>query len=161
MKLKHLEETKLTYFSHFTRSIYISVVLFTTSIKSLVHAIYPEVFQTSATDNINYLSNYLYRDNINTTHPNQLLGDQEWINVGEKNKRKKINTQHTEKIQENNNDEKKIDNTVNTENTKEDYELNSLSKSGIKLRVITSNSSNNTENLQKQNHESVVKNTTD
>ncbi len=46
----HLKEVNMSYYQHFIFSTYLSIRLFTGSMKALLHAIYPDSFVTSTTD---------------------------------------------------------------------------------------------------------------
>lgn len=56
---QHLEEVKMTYCDHFSRSFVFSVKFFIASFKACVHSIYPDAFTTSTTDTIQELSKVL------------------------------------------------------------------------------------------------------
>jgi len=56
---KHLEEVKMSYCQHFSRSFEFSVKFFVASIKACIHSVYPDIFVTSTTDTISSLSKVL------------------------------------------------------------------------------------------------------
>ena len=64
---KHLIDIKLTYAEHFTRAISISYKLGIASIKTLIHAFYPDIFITSASDTVMHLSNTVFIEERKTT----------------------------------------------------------------------------------------------
>ena len=56
---KHLEEKKITYTSHAWGALKISGKMMLTSVKVLIHALYPDKFETSAEDFSNELTQTL------------------------------------------------------------------------------------------------------
>ena len=57
--LKHPEENNMTYFEHFYNSFFMGTYLFTTSVKAIIHSIFPFVFETSTTDCVKCLNSQL------------------------------------------------------------------------------------------------------
>ena len=55
----HLDKKNLTYTEHAKEALGISLGLFTTSMKMLVHAVLPDTFTTSASDYVSELNNKL------------------------------------------------------------------------------------------------------
>lgn len=51
----HLKENRLTYCEHFHRAMSIWFTMIVASSKNFIHAFYPDVFTTSASDAIEYL----------------------------------------------------------------------------------------------------------
>ena len=47
---KHPAQVKMTYFEHFKLSMNLSNILFQSSVKAFIHAIYPDIFITSTSD---------------------------------------------------------------------------------------------------------------
>jgi hypothetical protein len=59
MKFKYLTEKNLTYYNHLKISIWIAKILFISSIKAFIHAIYPDIYTKSAINTIKQLYNYI------------------------------------------------------------------------------------------------------
>jgi hypothetical protein len=57
---KHLRENGLTYCEHFERSIGIAWKLLSSGVTSLVHAVIPDLFTTSASDTVAELHALLF-----------------------------------------------------------------------------------------------------
>jgi len=60
---KHLKENNITYFSHLRRSMYFSTIFFIASIEAFIHALYPDLYQTSSTDTVILLNKELNKEN--------------------------------------------------------------------------------------------------
>lgn len=52
MKFRHLEEKRVGYVKHMCRAFYYSLVSLKASIVFCVHAVYPDVWETTGTDTI-------------------------------------------------------------------------------------------------------------
>ena len=61
----HLDEKNIGYFSHMTRSLYFSKILFLSSIKAFIHSILPCYFETSTSDTVYKLNFELNETVIN------------------------------------------------------------------------------------------------
>tara|TARA_Y100000389_G_C17016106_1_gene296542 strand:- start:46 stop:231 length:186 start_codon:yes stop_codon:yes gene_type:complete len=46
----HLNKVNMSYFEHMKHSVELSKLYFGGSVKALVHAVYPDLFETSSTD---------------------------------------------------------------------------------------------------------------
>ena len=57
--LKHPEENNMSYKEHFFNSFLMGTYLFSTSIKAMIHSIFPFVFETSTTDCVKCLDKQL------------------------------------------------------------------------------------------------------
>ena len=55
IEFNHLKERRLSYCEHLTHALQISGLLFISSIAGIIHAIYPDVFVTTMSDNIQTL----------------------------------------------------------------------------------------------------------
>ena len=55
--LNHPKEVCMNYYSHFTFSFKLSIVLFLASIKAFIHAVIPSYCITSTSDTIKYIEN--------------------------------------------------------------------------------------------------------
>jgi hypothetical protein len=78
--MKHLEDSKTTYWEHFKFAIYASILLIFAGITSIIHAIVPSWFQGTAA----WVVIKLYRQRLET-HPNPLY--QKWVNDVSNNKK--------------------------------------------------------------------------
>ena len=58
---RHLRENRMTYGEHFWRSLGISLRMLQGGLASLVHAVIPDLFTTSASDAVKELHNELFR----------------------------------------------------------------------------------------------------
>lgn len=58
-RFRHLLEINMTYWNHFLFSGSLSIKLMKGSMQALLHAIYPDLFVTSTSDLVEYLSNEL------------------------------------------------------------------------------------------------------
>jgi len=56
---KHPKENKMSYMQHFVGSFYMGTYLFICSCKAIIHAFIPYFFETSTTDCVKSLDNYL------------------------------------------------------------------------------------------------------
>ena len=52
----HLDDVHMTYFEHFLFSSKLSLCMFFGCVAAFIHAIYPDVFETSTTDIVNYIT---------------------------------------------------------------------------------------------------------
>tara|TARA_B100001057_G_C22604521_1_gene854123 strand:- start:511 stop:738 length:228 start_codon:yes stop_codon:yes gene_type:complete len=50
IEFEHLKNENITYFQHFVRASYLTLILTVGSLQSLVHALYPDYFVNSATE---------------------------------------------------------------------------------------------------------------
>lgn len=57
--LKHPREKNVSYFQHLCVSMSLSVYFFTSSIQAFVHALVPCYFETSSSDTIRILDDYM------------------------------------------------------------------------------------------------------
>jgi hypothetical protein len=58
-RFRHLLEINMTYWNHFLFSGSLSIKLMKGSMQALLHAIYPDLFVTSTSELVEYLSNEL------------------------------------------------------------------------------------------------------
>ena len=61
--LKHPNENGLTYLQHFCISFIIAKTFIIASIFALIHAVFPFIFETSSTDTLKYLNNFIEKNN--------------------------------------------------------------------------------------------------
>ena len=133
MKFKHLEEVNISYVRHFFLAFYISSVLFSTSIKTLIHGFYPDVFKTVATDNVEWLSCYLKGYRTNKKRKSDHIIEEDWINIDTK----KIDTNKDQKHDETLHDEHATEPLLNTQQIEnQSNEINSVSNFGLKFRNV-------------------------
>ncbi len=59
----HLLENKMSYCEHFSRAMHISFTMALASMKNCIHAFYPDVFTTSASDTVKYLNDTIFAGN--------------------------------------------------------------------------------------------------
>lgn len=52
MKFRHLEEKRVGYLRHMCRAFYYSLISLKASFAFFVHAIYPDVFETTGSDTV-------------------------------------------------------------------------------------------------------------
>lgn len=55
MEFHHLKKKNMTYSRHFKRAILISLKLIVSGICTIIHAVYPDIMVTTASDTINEL----------------------------------------------------------------------------------------------------------
>jgi len=77
MDFEHLKDTETTYRDHFCHSLSVSGTLFTASIKNLVHAIYPDAFETSASDAVKELYEFLFPRQLEMKETEKLCNNNE------------------------------------------------------------------------------------
>ena len=58
---KHLNKVNMSYFEHMKHSLSLSKLYFEGSVKAIVHAVYPNVYETSSTDIHKKINNNLNR----------------------------------------------------------------------------------------------------
>lgn len=61
--LKHPNENGLTYLQHFCISFIIAKTFIIASIFALIHAVFPFIFETSSTDTLKYLNDFISKNN--------------------------------------------------------------------------------------------------
>ncbi len=64
MKFKHLDENKESYLIHMHHALHISYCMFTSSIKCLIHAFYPDIFEDSASSTCTQIIKYMEKRKI-------------------------------------------------------------------------------------------------
>ena len=57
--LKHPHENNMTYSEHFYNSFFMSTYLFISSIKAMIHSIFPFLYETSTTDCVKCINKQL------------------------------------------------------------------------------------------------------
>jgi hypothetical protein len=61
-RFEHLERTGYTYFTHFKRAGYIGGSMILAGSKTMIHALWPDVFEHSATDQVAILQKELSKE---------------------------------------------------------------------------------------------------
>jgi hypothetical protein len=61
----HLEESRMSYCEHLRRAMYISLTMGLTSLKTMVHAVCPGMFVTSASDYVRYMHTTVFAQKHN------------------------------------------------------------------------------------------------
>lgn len=61
--LRHPNENGLTYLQHFVISFVIAKTFIIASICALIHSIFPFMYQTSSSDTLKYLNEFIKRNN--------------------------------------------------------------------------------------------------